>query len=232
MRHTSLLFLLIQLCYHAPLPAQDPDIEANEQALVEELFRSSDQPGEIPTSRRQREGRTKRVSVPKGGFRIGCMCMDATRSDTRSTGACSGHGGVRFWVYRTPEGDTVHVLTGRHERHPHALNATELSELSQKRADRIQHLPTVAKPLAPAQYAAPAPTVVVMPSAEQERLDWGDAAAISVTGVSAFFMLRLLLRWAGSHPHLVRYALRHLLRPRKRPTARPSRQTTRKKRVP
>lgn len=234
MRHTSLLFFwALSLCPAARLLAQDPDIEANERAVMEEVFRTSDQPGETPTSRRQRDGHTKRVSVPKGAFRIGCVCMDDTHSDTRSTGACSGHGGVRFWVYRTPEGDTVQILTGRHERHPHALSATEMSELSQKRADRTQNLRTVAQPPAPMQYMAPTPPpqVVVMPDT-RDRLDWGDAAALSVTGASIFFVARMLLRWAGNNPTLVRYALRHLLRPRKRPAARPNGQTARKKRVP
>lgn len=211
--------------------AQDPDIAEDEKARMEEIFRTSDQESEVPTNRRQRDGKTKRVSVPKGAFRIGCVCMDDTRSDTRSTGACSGHGGVRYWVYRTPAGDTVHVMTARHERHPHALSATEMSELNQKRADRIQNLPTVTKPLAPVPYSAPTQPVVIMPDAG-DRFTWGDALALAVTGVALYFIVRMVLRWAGANEKLIRYALRHLLRPGKRPTARPLRKTARKKRLP
>ncbi len=213
--------------------AQDPDIESDEQARMEEIFRTSEEEKETPTNRRQREGKKKRVSVPKGAFRIGCVCMDDTHSDTRSIGACSGHGGVRYWVYRTPAGDTVHILTARHERHPHPLDAAEMSELSQKRAARTQNLPTVAKPLAPVPYAAPTqPPVVILPDAGADRFGWGDALALAVTGVALYFIVRMVLRWAGANESLIRYALRHLLRPGKRPPARQVRKTARKKRLP
>lgn len=226
-RGTKLLLLLL---LPLALSAQDPDIEKDEQARMEEIFRTSDQDSEVPTNRRQRDKKAKRVSVPKGAFRIGCVCMDDSRSDTRSGGACSGHGGVRYWVYRTPAGDTVHVLTARHERHPHALSAAEMSELSQKRADRTQNLPTAAKPMAPVPYSAPAPPVVILPDGG-DRFTWSDALALAVAGVALYFIVRLILRWAGANEKLIRYALRHLLRPRKRPPARPLRKIARKKRL-
>lgn len=228
-RYVFLLLLLPLLLWR--LPAQDPHIADDERARMEEIYRSSDHEGEIPTGRRQREARTKRVSIPKGAFRIGCVCMDDTRSDTRSTGACSGHGGVRYWVYRTREGDTVHVLTDRHERHPQALDAAEMSELVQKRADRTQNLPTAAKPLTPVPYASPSPPVVVMPDSDG-RFGWGDAAALSIAGITLYFIVRFVLRWAHHNQNLTRYALRYLLRPGKRPPAQPRRKTARKKRVP
>ncbi len=230
--NTSIVLLLLWMpLFQGALVAQDPDIDSNERARMEEIFRSSDREGEIPVSRRQREGKTKRVSVPKGAFRIGCICMDDTRSDTRSTGACSGHGGVRFWVYRTREGDTVHVLTGRHERHPQALDAAEMSELVQKRADRTQNLPTVAKPVAPVPYASPSPPVVVLPD-HGNHFGWGDAAVLGAAGLTLFVIVRFVLGWVHHNENLIRYALRHLLRPGKRPPARPRRKTARKKRVP
>lgn len=234
MKRTSFsLFPFFFFClFSFALSAQDPDIEADEQARMEEIFRTSDEEKEIPTNRRQREGKKKRVSVPKGAFRIGCVCMDDTHSDTRSIGACSGHGGVRFWVYRTPAGDTVHILTARHERHPHALDAAKMSELSQKRASRTQNLPTLAKPMAPLPYSAPTPPVVILPDPSADRLGWGDAMALAVTGVALYFIVRMVLRWAGANENLIRYALRHLLRPGKRPPTRPLRKTARKKRLP
>ena len=231
LRRANLLLLLL-LLLQLTVAAQDPDIAEDERGRMEEIFRTSDHETEVPTNRRQREGRTKRVSVPKGAFRIGCVCMDDSRSDTKSIGACSGHGGVRFWVYRTPAGDTVHVMTARHERHPHPLSAAEMSELSQKRADRTQNLPTVAKPVAPVPYAAPNQSpVVILPDAAADRFTWGDALALAVTGVALYFIVRMVLRWAGTNEKLIRYALRHLLRPGKRPPARPLRKTARKKRL-
>jgi hypothetical protein len=226
----NLLLLLLLLPLH--LFAQDPDLDADEAARMEEVFRTSDHDDEIPTNYRKRHGKQRRVSVPPGAFRIGCICMDDTRSDTRSTGACSGHGGVRYWVYRTTGGDTVHILTARHERHPHPLSAAEMSELSQKRAERTQNLPTVAKPLQPVPYSAPAP-VVVLPSTEAaDQFTWVEAALFAVGGVSLYFTIRLLLQWVNNNEKLVRYALRNLLRHRKRPAARPNRKTPPKARLP
>lgn len=230
MKHTTQLHhcrLLLLLLLPLVAPAQDPDIEANEKARLEEIFRTSEQEGQTPTNRRQRDKKTRRVSVPKGAFRIGCHCMDGSYSDTRSVGSCSGHGGVRYWVYRTREGDTVHVLTARHETHPHALDAAEMSELSQKRADRTQN---IAKPLSPVPYSSPQTPVVVVP--ESDGFEWPDAAAFSAAGIALYFIVRLVLRWLKENERLVRYALRNLLRYRKRPPTRPRSQNPRKKRLP
>lgn len=221
-----LLSLLAYSCLPLQVLAQDPDLESDEQDRLEEIFRTSDQDGETPTNRRQRDKKTKRSSAPKGAFRIGCHCMDGSYSDTHSIGSCSGHGGVRFWVYRTREGDTVHVMTARHETHPQPLDAAEMSELSQKRADRAQNL---AKPLSPIPYGPQTP-VVVMP--ESEGFDWPDAAALSAAGIALYFIVRMVLKWLKENERLVRYALRNLLRHRKRPPTRPGGQNTRKKRLP
>jgi len=227
MKHTSLLLTACCCFLQLFAIAQDPDIEANEAARLEEIFRTSDQAGETPTNRRQRDKKVKRVSVPNGAFRIGCHCMDGSYSDTRSIGACAGHGGVRFWVYRTREGDTVHVLTARHETHPQPLDAAEMSELSQKRADRTQNL---SKPLMPMPYSGTQTPVLLMP--ESEGFDWPDAAALSAAGIALYFIVRLILRWLKDNERLVRYALRNLLRHRKRPPTRPRSQNPRKKRLP
>lgn len=231
MKQTIFLLLFLPV-FQGSLSAQDPDIADDERARMEEIFRTSEREGETPVSHRQRERKNKRVSAPKGAFRIGCVCMDDSRSDTHSIGACSGHGGVRYWVYRTREGDTVHVLTGRHERHPQALDAAEMSELSRKRADRTQNLPTVAKPVAPVPYSAAPPAPVVVLPDSGGSFGWDDAAVLSVAGVTLYLIVRFVLRWVQQNEKLVRYALPHLLRPGKRPPAQPRRKTARKKRVP
>lgn len=202
--------------------AQDPDIEEDERSVLEDIFRSSDHDGSVPTNARQRKGKTKRVSVPDGAFRIGCVCMDESASATRSTGACSGHGGVRYWLYRTKEGDTVRVLTGRHERHPQALNAEEMSNLAQVRTQRTKNLTGSPE----ARSAAIAPVMIMpAPAVHDGYFDWSDAAAISAMGLSLFFTVRMVLRWINHNEKLVRYALRNMLRRRKRPIARQNRQT-------
>lgn len=210
------LLVLLYLLAFGHAAAQDPDIEANEQSVLEEQFRSSDLDHETPVARRDRDNRRKRVSVPEGAFRVGCICMDNSFSKHKSSGACSGHGGVRYWLYRTREGDTVRVLTARHEHHPQALNAEEMSELNQKRAEKTANLikPNTLQPL------------VIHPAAEKDGyFDWSDAAAISAGGLSAYFIVRMVLQWIDKNPELVKYALRNMLRHRRRPAARKNRKT-------
>jgi hypothetical protein len=212
-------FLLALPCF---LRAQDPDIEANERSVLEDIYRSSDHDTEMPTARRGKHN--KRQTVPTGAFRLGCTCMDDSYSPTHASGACSGHGGVRFWHYRTPEGDTVRVMTARHERHPQPLNAEEMSEVNQKRAKRTANLPTVANPLG--LSPAPLQPIIINPAEHSGGyFDWSDAAAISAIGLSLFFIVRMLLLWMDKNPEMAKYALRNLLRHRKRPPARKSRKT-------
>jgi hypothetical protein len=219
----------------ASLVGQDPDIEADERRVLEDIYRSSDHEGEIPTSFRDRHDRqTKRVSAPEGAVRVGCICMNGTDSEARSTGACSGRGGVRFWLYRSVEGDTVRIRTGRQERHPQSLDSVELSETNRARA----------KPARAAVGAVLQPVIqpiIISPYTENQLpaqhyndggwFDWSDAATIAGAGISFYLMLRLLLDWVHSHQTLVRYALRHLLRFGKRPAARKSRKTPPKTRL-
>ncbi|MCC6461563.1 MAG: hypothetical protein IT260_13905 [Saprospiraceae bacterium] len=217
MRLTSILFYLLLL----PAPglwAQDPDIEANEQLAVEDYFRSSELPGEQPVGRRRGPG--KRVSVPAGAARIGCVCMDESASTARSIGACSGHGGVRYWLYRTPAGDTVRVLTARHEFHPHPLDSLERSALARPPESKRRQTG-----MAPAT-----PTVVVIQQAPpaanpagDPALDWSDALGMGAGGALSVLALRLLLAWADTQTPAIRHALHHLLRHRKRPPARKNR---------
>jgi hypothetical protein len=176
----SVISILLLLLACASLCAQDPDLAAEEEAKLEEIFRSSEQEGQTPTSFRQRNGKPRRVSAPKGAFRIGSICMDGEYTDSRSTGACAGHAGVRFWVYRTTEGDTVHVSTARHETHPQALNAAEMSELVQKRDKKVQQMRQGLQP------------VVVMPPVASDDFDWPDALGISAGGLVKYALRHLL----------------------------------------
>jgi hypothetical protein len=34
------------------------------------------------------------------GTRIGAVCNDGTTTDATGSGACSHHGGVKYWLYR------------------------------------------------------------------------------------------------------------------------------------
>lgn len=70
-----------------------------------------------------------RSKRPKGS-RIGCICMDNNRQDSRGGGACSGHGGVRFWLYEQRDGRILEHPTKRHKMHPSAFSDEELSNLS------------------------------------------------------------------------------------------------------
>lgn len=204
--------------------AQDPDIEANEQRILEELFRTSDVDPSKATSSRVRDGMVRRVSAPLGGVRVGCVCMDDTRSTSHSSGACSGRGGVRYWLYRKPEGDTVKVLTLRHERHPHPLDSIERSEINTPKVKIPEGAAALTAALPVVQPVIIQPAMPMQPVAVHDGwFDWSDAAAISGGGVSLYFTLRMLLRWIDSHQALIRYALRHLLRFGKRPEPRKGR---------
>lgn len=46
--------------------------------------------------------RIETLQPPAKTFRIGAECMDGWRSSATGSGACSHHGGVRFWIYNEP----------------------------------------------------------------------------------------------------------------------------------
>ena len=226
------LFVLSATLLPAAL-AQDPDIEADERSALESVYRSSDEPGEIPTGageRRRRSG-NKRVSVPKDAIRIGCVCMDDSQSDAVSIGACSGHGGVRYWLYRTVEGDTTRVITGRHERHPQPLDSAERSEMVPRRPERPLHPPAATTYFHPGAAFTPAVIILQAPETPPMPIGWGEIALVSMAFGMFLLMLWLLQRWAGQNKPLVRYALRYLLRHRERSLARQNRKIARKTRL-
>lgn len=231
MKPACFFLLVFLLSVASNTRAQDPDIEADERSVLESIYRTSEETGETPTSsgERQRRSGSKRVSVPHGAVRIGCICMDESQSEAQSIGACSGHGGVRYWLYRTTEGDTTRIITGRHERHPQALNVAEMSEIVKKRPPRNPNLSAMAAPLSPVAYAPP---VIVLQSPESpDPFGWGEIGVLAVAGAVFFFTLRLLLNWIDDNRPIVRYALRNLLRHRQRPPARKNRKIARKARV-
>lgn len=221
----QLLFLLF--LWPLLAPAQDPDIEADEQSAFEEFFRTSEQEGETAAGR---SGKTKRVSVPRGAVRLGCVCMDDTQSPARSTGACSGHGGVRYWLYRTLEGDTVRVLTARHERHPHPLDSAERSELTRPAAPKRSQ--ATIGPGQPIFVVLPTPAapVTTLPVGPGD-LEWYEALGFGAGGAFTLLAVRLLLSWADKQTPLLRDALHYLLRHRKRPPARQDRKNPRPPRL-
>jgi len=224
--------LLLLFCLLAAFPfgaaAQDPDIEADEADAFADFFRTSDQPGETAVGRR---GKTKRVSVPRGAVRLSCICMDDTPSPARSTGACSGHGGVRYWLYRTLEGDTVRILTARHEFHPHPLDSIERSELNRPPgAGRRQATIGPAQPMV-IVLQQPAAAAVPRDADAGDDTDWAEALGLGAGGALTLMTVRLLLAWAEKQTPLIRDALHYLLRHRKRPPARKDGKDTRPPRL-
>jgi hypothetical protein len=84
------------------------------------IFRTSDLPREIATqgNRRKASGYNVPNNLPEGSLRIGCICMNNAVRPTVGTGSCVGRGGVRFWLVKTPDGDTIQQPTARHEHSP------------------------------------------------------------------------------------------------------------------
>lgn len=91
----------------------------------EQTWRSSEQPGERASTFRWHKG-----SAPPSGRRIGAICMDDTRQDDAGRGACSGHGGVRFWIYQTHGDSIVLHPSERHWNHPEPLSPEERMSLA------------------------------------------------------------------------------------------------------
>jgi len=99
------------------------EITADEDEGWDDYFRTSDLETESATGFR-------RDSETPAGLRTGCICMDGSRRDERGRGACSGRGGVRFWIYQVGEDSIVHFPTDRHWDHPEPLSERELNNLS------------------------------------------------------------------------------------------------------
>jgi hypothetical protein len=140
------IMMLLPLCnslFMSKANAQTTDNKKQKDAIeigIDSIWRSSDFEGETPVLRQQRKA--KRVdgsaSLPEGSERVGCICMDYFVLDRIGRGACTGHNGVRFWLYQLPSGDTVQIPTLRHEGHPDTLdNSTLLQLAAYKRYERV-----------------------------------------------------------------------------------------------
>ena len=136
------LFILLILLNTAPILrgyAQQENTEAPQEEAsqmpqkgLDNIWRSSDLDGEQPVLRQQK--RPKRTDgsaqLPEGSTRVGCICMDYQQQAHTGRGACSGHNGVRFWLYLLPSGDTVQIATLRHESHPDTLADDDILKLA------------------------------------------------------------------------------------------------------
>lgn len=103
----------------------DSLLKGDEEGNWDEDYRTSDEDGEKGT-----QFSFDVVHVPEGAKRVGCICMDDITMDLKGTGACSGHGGVRFWVYELKDGGEFLLATDRHKFHPSPLTDEEKRNLS------------------------------------------------------------------------------------------------------
>ncbi|MCS6968070.1 MAG: DUF3761 domain-containing protein [Cytophagales bacterium] len=72
-------------------------------------------------------------------IRVGAICKDGTRSYSVSSGTCSGHGGVAFWLYGppgtppdTPLEQLVQIAPGQRRRTNHRVIPLEPSHYYQQ----------------------------------------------------------------------------------------------------
>ena len=117
--------------------AKEIEAQLQEQDSLEQAeegwddhYRTSDLEGERGTG-------YNRYAGEPDGVRVGCMCMDGTRSDERGRGACNGYGGVRYWIYLVGEDSTVLYPTSRHWEHPDPLSEQELANLSSRTTGQV-----------------------------------------------------------------------------------------------
>lgn len=106
--------------------------EPTPQKGMEYIWRSSDLDGEQAVLRQFRK--PKRIdgsgALPEGSERVGSVCMDYTTQSSFGRGTCTGHNGVRFWLYLQPDGDTARIATLRHDDHPDTLSDASMLQLA------------------------------------------------------------------------------------------------------
>lgn len=98
----------------------------------DQVFRTSDIEGE-------KSARYNSNSAAIKGKKIGCVCMDYDVQDNAGRGACGGHGGVRFWLYKTPNDSIAQQPTDRHKAHPKSLSEQEVQSLAVSNEKKHQH---------------------------------------------------------------------------------------------
>lgn len=131
MKKTFLLFIVFG-CLMSGLMAQNEQISTviidenyDDEADWDKEYRSSAQPNERGTMydfQRQR-------GFPIGK-RVGCTCMDGEIKVNSGKGACSGHGGVRYWHFEQADGTIIKHPTDRHVEHPEQLSEQERENLA------------------------------------------------------------------------------------------------------
>ncbi|KXX69430.1 hypothetical protein [Flammeovirga sp. SJP92] len=136
---TILLFFHLVLVFgqvSMPYPPIDTDSTIYEDGIsveeLEEILRTSDIEGEKSTHGNYQQ-RYKPI-----GKRIGCICMDGSKQEKKGRGACSGFGGVRFWIYQDNNNETL-FPTERHIEHPEPLSEEELEQLAGRMEKEVKH---------------------------------------------------------------------------------------------
>lgn len=103
------LFLVMNVFYlHAQQTSQDSVLDE-----PEEIYRTSDHDKEKPTQKDKRKEKDQKKKTFEGE-RVGCECMNGEKMFHKGSGACTGKGGVRFWIYKRTNGETYLVATQRH----------------------------------------------------------------------------------------------------------------------
>ena len=103
----------------------DSLLKGEGEADWDESYRTSEEEGEKGT-----QFSFDVVHAPEGSERVGCICMDEVSMDLKGTGACSGHGGVRYWFYELENGEEFLLPTERHKFHPSPLTEEEINNLA------------------------------------------------------------------------------------------------------
>ncbi|MEZ4885635.1 MAG: hypothetical protein R3E32_12955 [Chitinophagales bacterium] len=101
----------------------------------DDVRRTSEGKGEKGTQYQRKNQNFKGV-----GRRVGAMCMDDSMQEEGGRGACSGHGGVRFWLYEKEDGTIERIATQRHLDHPDPLDSEEMSYLAAVNEERKENL--------------------------------------------------------------------------------------------
>jgi hypothetical protein len=117
------------------------------QAPIEDIITWIDSEEELHTSKiKDTPDFTKQQNYQPSENRVGCICMDDNRQNKQGTGACSGHGGVRFWLHQQDNGLILEFPTLHHKKHPAPLSFEELSKLVSYKSKQKRHKDTNPNP--------------------------------------------------------------------------------------
>jgi hypothetical protein len=134
----TIFLCLFLLCCQLKGGAQDTLFNVKPGKGLDKIWRSSDLEGERGVLNRKNKRPDGTGQLPDGSVRVGCICMDYIQQKHLGRGACSGRNGVRFWLYKLPNGDTARIATLRHDDHPDTLSDTDiLRSVAFKRYERL-----------------------------------------------------------------------------------------------